>query len=45
MVLEHLVDELVTFFNDKQMAKSSPSETEDGGEPRVQELFDEPEFA
>lgn len=45
MVLEHLVEELATFLNERNMQKGDPSEAELDGEPRVQELIDEPDFA
>lgn len=48
MVLEHLVDELVSFLNDKNMQKCGSFMDQDDNEdkePRVQELIDEPDFA
>ena len=46
MVLEHLVEELVMFLNNKNNeTNGGPQETDKKEEPKVQELFDEPDFA
>ena len=45
MILEHLVEELASFLNNKHQTQESGPAVDADGEPKVRELHDEPDFA